>query len=60
MSVRYYSERDYPLGPPATTTYEVGPSGEPLLPAPDRRPWLSVEWARDHGYAVPENWRDME
>lgn len=58
--MRWYSERDYPLGPPTDVGYKVGQFGEPILTLRDQRIWCSVEWAAEHGIEVPENWRDLE
>jgi hypothetical protein len=58
-AVRYYSEREHPFGPPRDQLYGVGPDGEPVLKLRDDRMWMSIEWAREHGVEVPENWREL-
>ena len=58
-AVRYYSEKDYPLGPPPDELYGVNEKGEPIQFLRDDRMWMSVEWAAGHGFAVPENWREL-
>ena len=59
QAVRYYSERENPLGPPRDQQYGVGPNGEPIQLLRDDRMWLSVEWAAERGIEVPENWREL-
>jgi hypothetical protein len=56
---RYYSEREHPLGPPTDSGYGVGPNGEPIQLPRDTRVWVSGEWAEEHGFTVPENWREL-
>ncbi|MGH2362654.1 MAG: hypothetical protein ACRDGM_19175 [bacterium] len=57
-AARYYSEAEYPLGPPRDPGYVMGADGEVVCVARDTRMWVSVEWAQEHGMAVPEDWRD--
>lgn len=57
-SVRYYSEREFPLGPPPDSPYETR-DGVVYQKLRDDRMWVSVEWAERKGIAVPDNWRDL-
>jgi hypothetical protein len=57
-SLRYYSEAEHPLGPPADPVFTVGPEGIPMRVGRDLRPWASVEWCAANGYPVPEDWRE--
>jgi len=56
-SVRYYSEAEHPFGPPRDPDYEEI-DGVVYQKRRDTRMWVSVEWAADHGFAVPPNWKE--
>ena len=58
-NVRYYSENEYLLGPPRDQIYGIGKNGEPIQHARDARMRVSIEWAREVGWNVPENWREL-
>lgn len=57
-SVRYYSECKNPFGPPRDLEYGIGENGEPIRLPRDTRMWMSIEWAKERGIPVPNNWKD--